>query len=194
MFCCNNKRFTPEVKEDVLEWQHDFLKKQYSQLVEKRSSQVMRMSNGIEVPVDINQFMWSCLKMLHRHTQIELDNVVRRMVGDVKKYDLNPGLLHPKRHTKLAAAAATAATPAATAATAATTAAEAAATAATAEPAPTVAAAGALLAIPPKAPSLLFAALAAAVAPVPKPKPKHGKTVLKVFAKKKKGKQEPGKK
>ena len=96
MFWCNNKRFTPEVKEDVLEWQHDFLKKQYSQLVEKRSSQVMRMSNGIEVPVDINQFMWSCLKMLHRHTQIELDNVVRRMVGDVKKYGLNLGL--PRLH------------------------------------------------------------------------------------------------
>ena len=148
---------------------YDFLKKQYVQLVERRSFQVIRTYEGTERTITIHKFIWDCLKLVHRQQQKDLDDLVRRMVGDVKKYGLNPGLRHPKAKAKVLHA----------------------------PPAlPSLLPAHPVVPLPPllpppapapapKPPSLLVSALAASAAHVPKqkPKPKHAKAVLKVFGK-----------
>lgn len=92
--CC--KRLTKEVKEDVLEWQHDYLKKKYFALVEARSSQVIRTHGGAERQISLHAFVWGALKAVHKKTNKDLDDLCRRMLGDVKKLALNPQLRHPK--------------------------------------------------------------------------------------------------
>ena len=91
-----NKKLTKEVKEDILEWHYDYLKKKYLSLVDVQSPQVVRSFGGAERQVTLHVFIWDVLKAVHKKKPKDMDELVRRMVGDVKKYGLNPTLRHPK--------------------------------------------------------------------------------------------------
>ncbi len=74
----------------------DYLKKKYLSLVDVQSPQVVRSFGGAERQVTLHVFIWDVLKAVHKKRPKDMDELVRRMVGDVKKYGLNPTLRHPK--------------------------------------------------------------------------------------------------
>ena len=87
-------KYSETKQTDILEWQFSTLKKRYFELVAKKSPEVIRSHGGCSGQLSFHAFAWDVLKAVHHTITANMDELVRRMAGDVKKYGLNPALIH----------------------------------------------------------------------------------------------------
>ena len=79
---------------EVFNFHFHALRKQYLFLVNIKSPQVIKTSNGFERQVSFDSYVFDVLKQGHKMPSATLDNLCCVMAGDVKATSLNVGLRH----------------------------------------------------------------------------------------------------